>query len=194
MIPLKFQASVRRAASEITALTDRLDVMINNASIGISSRQMSPDGIELTFATNHLGPFLLTTLLTPLLQNAAATNAVNPGSTRVVNVTSAAHWAAPIRFHDINFEAKPVPPEEELATNIPPSTTASNDGYQGFLTYGQSKTANILLTVALRERYLKDRGIDSFSVDPGCKTRSWHVPQCRIMSDDHNFGWMSGRI
>jgi NAD(P)-dependent dehydrogenase (short-subunit alcohol dehydrogenase family) len=83
---------VRRLAEEIQSDYDRLDVLINNAGIGGSGRrQESQDGYELVFAVNYLAPFLLTTLLLPLLRRSAPA--------RIVNVASAGQ--APIDLDDL---------------------------------------------------------------------------------------------
>jgi NAD(P)-dependent dehydrogenase (short-subunit alcohol dehydrogenase family) len=77
---LSVQADIRRVADEIHDRFDHLDILINNAGGATASRELSVDGIERTWATNHLAPFLLTDLLLPLLIAA-------PGG-RVVTVTS----------------------------------------------------------------------------------------------------------
>jgi NAD(P)-dependent dehydrogenase (short-subunit alcohol dehydrogenase family) len=77
---LSVQADVRRVAEQIKGRYEHVDILINNAGSAFDSRQRSADGIELTWATNHLAPFLLTELLLPLLIAAPAG--------RVVNVTS----------------------------------------------------------------------------------------------------------
>ena len=77
---LSVQGEVRRVAEEIKNRFDRVDILINNAGGAYAQRQISADGIELTWATNHLAPFLLTDLLLPLLVAAPAG--------RIVNVTS----------------------------------------------------------------------------------------------------------
>lgn len=71
VLDLADQASVREAAARVRGLTTSLGVLINNAGVSLSRRRGSVDGIELTLATNHLGPFLLTNLLMPLLLEAA---------------------------------------------------------------------------------------------------------------------------
>ena len=76
-------AQVRRLAEEVLARYDRLDVLVNNAGVISTRRQLTADGLETTFATNHLGPFLLTNLLRGLLERSAPA--------RVVTVSSAAH-------------------------------------------------------------------------------------------------------
>lgn len=167
-LDLASHASVRRAAKDIAAITTRIDVLMNNAGISVHTRQLSPDGIELTFATNHLGPFLLTQLLLPLLLAAAGDRPA--GSTRVVNVSSGAHYMTPVRFSDYNFEGKPLQPDEVPAPGFPDWVTKTTaDGFPGALAYGMSKCANVLFTVALKER-LRERGIDSFAADPGGKS------------------------
>lgn len=65
-------SSVRRAADELLATHDHLDALVNNASVFTRQRQVSVDGHELMLATNHLGPFLLTNLVLPLLRRAPA--------------------------------------------------------------------------------------------------------------------------
>lgn len=74
---------MRRAAAEIEAKNEQLDLLVNNAGIMIRSRQITTEGIEMMLAVNHVAPFLLTALLLPLLQ--ASTPA------RIVNVASGAH-------------------------------------------------------------------------------------------------------
>lgn len=172
-LDLASQASVRQAARDIAAITTRIDVLINNAGINVHRRQLSPDGIELTFATNHLGPFLLTQLLLPLLLDAAGSGPT--GATRVVNVSSGGHHISPMRFSDYNFEGKPLPPDEEPRRGLPDWVHETDDGFPGTLAYGMSKCANILFTVALKER-LQQRGIDSFAVDPGGRSLPLCVP------------------
>ena len=76
-------AEVRRLAEQILARYGRLDVLVNNAGVISMRRQLTADGLETTFATNHLGPFLLTSLLSGLLERSAPA--------RVVTLSSAAH-------------------------------------------------------------------------------------------------------
>jgi NAD(P)-dependent dehydrogenase (short-subunit alcohol dehydrogenase family) len=91
---------VRRLATEIERDHDRLHLLVNNAGIGAgrrgSGREQSADGYELRFAVNYLAPFLLTSLLLPLLRRSAPA--------RIVNVTSAGQ--APIDFHDVMLERR----------------------------------------------------------------------------------------
>jgi len=119
---LSSQQEVRRLAGEVKAGNDRLHVLINNAGAIFAERQVSPDGLELTFALNHLGYFLLTRLLLPLLEAGAPS--------RIVNVSSAAHQGATMDFDDLLGE----------------------QGYSSWKAYGQSKLANILFTKELARR------------------------------------------
>lgn len=130
-------AHVRRFADELSSL-DRIDVLINNAGLMLDQRIVSAQGHEATFATNHLGPFLLTQLLTE--QIAAAPRG------RIVNVASVAHRLAPrgIDWNDVE----------------------RRDRYFGWTVYAQSKLANILHADELARR-LRDRGVVAHSLHPG---------------------------
>ncbi len=86
-------ASVRAFADAFRARYDRLDILINNAGILLYSAQTNADGVELQFATNHLGHFLLTALLIDLIPDDAAS--------RIVSLSSIAHKAAGIHFDDL---------------------------------------------------------------------------------------------
>jgi NAD(P)-dependent dehydrogenase (short-subunit alcohol dehydrogenase family) len=90
-------AQVRVAAEEINSLDEDIDVIVNNAAIGASPYARTVDGFERCFATNHLGPFLLTNLLLPKILARGA-------GVRVVNVSSNAYRMSPIRFEDVNFD------------------------------------------------------------------------------------------
>ncbi|MGH3322167.1 MAG: SDR family NAD(P)-dependent oxidoreductase [Streptosporangiaceae bacterium] len=119
---LAAQASVRALADHLSARLDRLDVLVNNAGMVFGRREVGPDGIERTFALNHLGYFLLTRLLLDLLRRSAPA--------RVVNVTSKTHMAGRIDFDDLGGETR----------------------YDGMRAYNQSKLANVLFTVELARR------------------------------------------
>ncbi|MBB6130423.1 SDR family oxidoreductase [Mucilaginibacter lappiensis] len=87
--------SVREAADELTEKLFAINTLINNAGGVFEERQLSKNGFEMTLATNHLGHFLLTHCLMPLLQK---------GQARIINVSSKAHkWSRP-RFDDLRWE------------------------------------------------------------------------------------------
>jgi NAD(P)-dependent dehydrogenase (short-subunit alcohol dehydrogenase family) len=99
VVDLSNLKSVREAAETCRKILERegrrLDVLFNNAGINISERRLTDSGVELQFATNHLGPFLLTNLLLPFMHTAR-------GGARVVNTSSEAHRISPIRFSDVS--------------------------------------------------------------------------------------------
>ena len=119
---LSSQAEVRRLAEDVHRRTSRLDVLVNNAGGIFVKRQESVDGIEMTFALNHLSYFLLTNLLRPLLEQSAPA--------RVVSVSSEAHKGVSIEFGDVEGKKK----------------------FGGWHAYKQSKLANILFTLELVRR------------------------------------------
>jgi retinol dehydrogenase 12 len=119
---LSVQADVRRLAQEFRQLHNRLDVLINNAGAFFFNRKTSQDGIEMTFALNHLGYFLLTNLLLDLL--------VASAPARVVNVSSAAHMGGRIDLDQVKDPAH----------------------YSGWSAYSQSKLANVYFTYELARR------------------------------------------
>lgn len=119
---LSIQADIRKLATEFQQRHDRLDVLINNAGGIFLDRQLSADGIEMTFAVNHLNYFLLTNLLLDTLKASAPA--------RIINVASDAHRFGPLDFDDLQSERS----------------------YSAFGVYGRSKLANILFTVELARR------------------------------------------
>ena len=119
---LSSQQEVRLLAEEFKARYQRLDVLINNAGLLMTSRQESRDGIEMTFALNHLSYFLLTNLLLDVLK------ASSPS--RIVNVSSDSHQQANLDFGDLQYRGR----------------------YRGFQAYGRSKLANLLFTYELARR------------------------------------------
>ncbi|KAF8848988.1 NAD(P)-binding protein [Acephala macrosclerotiorum] len=165
-IDLSGQKSIREAAKEIEGLTDRLDVVINNAALNVPLYETTKEGIEMHFGTNHIGLFLLTNLLLSLILKSASSSL--PGSTRIVNLTSAGHRLSPIRFSDYNFKKLYVdlPEDEQPPKGLPPRLLDAKEAYNPFIAYGQSKTANILMSVSLNER-LGKKGVRSYSVHPG---------------------------
>ena len=89
-------ASVRRFAAHFADHVSRLDVLVNNAEVLTTQRALSPDGIELTLATNVIGPFLLTNLLAPTLEQSAPA--------RVINVSSGGMYTQKLRVDDLQSE------------------------------------------------------------------------------------------
>ncbi|GAD99902.1 hypothetical protein THITE_2118117 [Paecilomyces variotii No. 5] len=171
ILDLSSQKSVRAAAAEVNRTITKIDLLIANAGImALPTRTLSPDGIELQFATNHIGHFLFTNLIIEKLRK-AATISKSPGSTRVVMLTSNGHRFSPIRFHDYNFEGKPIPPDEEPGAQAMidrgiGAPVFDEQHYERFVAYGQSKTANILFALYLR-RKLAQEGVQAISVHPG---------------------------
>jgi retinol dehydrogenase-12 len=116
------QRQVRDLAAEFRRRYSRLDVLVNNAGAIIPRRQVTPEGVELTLAVNHLAPFLLTNLLRPVLTESAPS--------RVVNVSSVAHERARLDTDDLAPERRYIP----------------------FRAYARSKLANLLFTFELARR------------------------------------------
>jgi NAD(P)-dependent dehydrogenase (short-subunit alcohol dehydrogenase family) len=136
---LSSQESVRRLAAEVLARYPRLEVLINNAGAVHSTRRLTAEGIELTWALNHLAPFLLTELLLERLRESAPA--------RVITTASDAHQGASgIPFDDL---------EGKRAY-----------GPYGFRRYAQTKLANILFTRELARR-LEGSGVEAFCFHPG---------------------------
>ena len=135
--------SVKQAVEVIKASYQQIDLLINNAGLIVQHRQTTADGIELTFATNHVGPFILTTGLVDLLKAAE--------SARVVNLASEAHFLA-LRYRTAKLANPP--------------------HYHDLLIYGRSKLANILFSNELSER-LAPFGITSNAVHPGTVSSSF---------------------
>jgi len=115
-------AEMKRVAAEIAAAEPRIDALINNAGALFSSRHITKDGLELTFALNHMAYFVLTHGLSERLRASAPA--------RVVNTASDAHKRAGLDLDDLQ----------------------SANGYSGFKAYGRSKLWNILYTRELARR------------------------------------------
>jgi NAD(P)-dependent dehydrogenase (short-subunit alcohol dehydrogenase family) len=120
---LSRMSEVKRLAVEIAAAEPRIDVLINNAGAIFGSRDMTADGLERTFATNHMAYFLLTLGLQERLW------ASSPA--RVVNTASNAHEGQKLNFDDLQ----------------------SGSGFSSFKVYGRSKLCNILFTRELSRRW-----------------------------------------
>lgn len=162
MLDLASLASVRKAAAEVNSYGETIDVLINNAAIMAGPYEMTEDGFESQFATNHLGHFLFTNLLMEKMARRGA---------RVINVTSNGYGFGGIRFEDPNFEVRHLHvlhvPFIGTRKNAEYSLTISKkEDYNKWAAYAQSKTANILFSAALAER-LGGKGIFSFSAEVG---------------------------
>ena len=116
------QRAVRALAARLTAVLPRIDVLVNNAGLILDQRVLTEDGLETTFAVNHIGYFLLSRLLEPKLCASAPA--------RIVNVASGAHRGATLRFDDL----------------------MGARAYDGWKAYAQSKLANIVFTYELARR------------------------------------------
>lgn len=119
---LSSQAEIRRLAQEVKNRYPRLDVLINNAGATFLRRQLSVDGIEMTFALNHLGYFLLTNLLLDFLKSSAPA--------RIINVASSFHLPVRLNFNDLQHQK----------------------GYFIALAYARTKLANLYFTYELARR------------------------------------------
>ncbi|KAI0005253.1 retinol dehydrogenase 13 [Xylariaceae sp. FL0662B] len=178
---LASQASIRKAAAEVIDMISKLDILVNNAGATYRLRQWTAEKIEIQFGVNHIGPFLFTKILFPLLEEASKQSL--PGATRIVNLSSHGHRLSTIRFHDYNIENKEVPPEEKPFPNMPPAfARIDDDGYMSTVAYAQSKTANILFTLYL-QKHLKSKGITSYAVHPGGVTSHLGREQDKELAD-----------
>ncbi len=116
------QAAIRELAVAVQKGHDRLHILVNNAGGVNRARRLTADGVEATFAVNHLGPFLLTNLLLDLL--------VSSAPARVVTVASIGHRQGSLDFNDLGFER----------------------GYSIMRAYARSKLANVLFAAELALR------------------------------------------
>lgn len=119
---LSSQAQIRKLVEEFKQKHKRLDVLVNNAGVILTRRRVTEDGLESTFAINHLAYFLLTNLLLDLI--------IQSAPARIVNVSSTVHKSATIDFDDLQSERS----------------------YSAMRAYGQSKLANVLFTYELARR------------------------------------------
>ena len=144
LLDLSSLESVRRFCDRYNARIDHTAVLINNAGNVFSSRRETEDGHELTFGTNHLGPFLLTSLLSE--------NLGGNGASRIINTSSIAHANAKegMLFDDLQWEHR---------------------RYKMMDVYGHSKLANILHARGLNSR--GGPGVQAFAVHPGLVSTSF---------------------
>ncbi|XP_011159399.1 retinol dehydrogenase 12 isoform X1 [Solenopsis invicta] len=140
LLDLRSLKSVKDCAKNLLTNEAAIHILINNAGMAGSSYEKTEDGNETTLQVNHLSHFLLTLLLLPKIK-------LSSPNCRIVNVSSNVHTWADINFDDINQEK----------------------AYSPYMSYGQSKLANILFTKALAHR-LKEaniQGINVYSLHPG---------------------------
>ena len=129
--------AVRQFAGRFSAQTPRLDVLVNNAGALAGERTLSAGGIELTFATNVLGPFLLTNLLVPLLQKSKPA--------RIVNVSSGGMYTQRIHPGDLQM---------------------AHEDFDGATAYARTKRAQVILTELWAEK-LRGTGVVVHAMHPG---------------------------
>ena len=153
------QDSIKKCADEINNLCEKIDLLINNAGVVNTSYRETNEGIENTFAVNHLGYFLFTNLLLNKLKG--------ENETRIINVSSAAHaFVKEMQWEDINYK--------------------SNFG-QGLRCYGQSKLANLLFTRYLAIK-LSTENISVNAMHPGgvntslgSQNKAWYSKPLRLI-------------
>lgn len=136
-VDLSDMESVSKAAVLVKQEVAQIDVLINNAGGIFQNKEVTVDGFELTYSANHLGHFLLTNLLMPLLLNSSLP--------KVINVSSEAHRVARPDFTDLQYEKKE---------------------YSSFNAYANVKLFNILFTKSLVDRF-GDQGLSSYALHPG---------------------------
>lgn len=129
--------SVRKAADTLITRAVSIDILINNAGVMACPFERTQQGFEMQFGSNHLGHFLFTLLLLPLIKK-------QQGS-RIICLSSAAHKFASVNLDDPNYGQRT---------------------YNKWQAYGEAKSANALFALELNER-VKESGIEAFSVHPG---------------------------
>lgn len=136
ILDLADQTQVRTAAQEVLGYEENIDLLCNNAAVMAQPFGTTKDGLEMQFGCNHIGHFLFTSLIFSKILASPAP--------RVINISSAGHRLSPIQFNDPGFA----------------------NGYDKWVAYGQSKTANMLFSLELANLY-GDKGLQSYSVHPG---------------------------
>lgn len=132
--------SVRECARRLNESEEKIDILVNNAGVYPATRNMTEDGFELTWQSNHLGHFLLTESLLPLLKKSASTG-FRP---RIVNVSAMGHQFGQMNWDDLNHE----------------------QGWTSTKAYCQTKLANVLYCKDLAKRLEAD-GISAYCMHPG---------------------------
>ncbi|MBO9129484.1 SDR family oxidoreductase [Bacillus sp. 165] len=134
---LSSMQEVKELADAFQRLFPKLDILVNNVGVSLSTRNETAEGLEKTFAINHLASFLLTNLLLESLRAS--------GKARVINIASTLHKHGRLDMEDLQFKQRK---------------------YSGFRAYNQSKLCNILFTYELARRVEED-GITVNTVCPG---------------------------
>ncbi|XP_071372669.1 retinol dehydrogenase 12 isoform X1 [Centroberyx affinis] len=129
--------SVRAFAKKINEEEKALHILVNNAAVSGLPRGITKDGLEVSFATNHLGPFLLTRLLLDLMKSSAPA--------RIINVSSVNHWKGKVDFSHFRGD---------------------NLTYKFDVVYNHTKLHNVICTNELARR-LQNTGVTANSVHPG---------------------------
>lgn len=172
-LDLSEQNSVRAAAAQVLAWDDvsSIDLVINSAGVmGVSERTLTSDGVEMHFATNHVGHWLLNCLIMPKLIMAAKTNPW--GTTRIVNISAASPRWGGLRWSDMNFDRKnrDLPAEEQPRVNVFKAwgyTNVLDSSYIPLDGYNRSKSANVLCAIGFSKRLFDKYGIFATAVHPG---------------------------
>lgn len=160
--------SIRAATSRARQRFGKIDILINNAGVMATPFTHTADGFEMQLGTNHLGHFALTAELMPLIEQGSAR--------RIVNLSSRGHHFAPVDFEDPHFVRR---------------------AYDPWIAYGHSKTANILFTVGLEQRFAV-LGIHAYAVHPGgiqtnlgrhMTPEMMEALMARVTSRDAGFAW-----
>ncbi len=161
---LAAQQEVRKLASEFKAKYQQLHVLVNNAGAVFSKRQITVDGLEMTFALDHLAYFLLTNLLLDTMK--ASTPA------RIINISSQAQGIGKINFDDLQGE--------------------KSYSMFGFTAYSQAKLANVMFTYELARR-LQGTGVTVNAVGPGPVSTNFGVSNGGIFSSITKFAMRSAK-
>ncbi|CAG2111039.1 unnamed protein product, partial [Medioppia subpectinata] len=160
--------SVRKCVEELSGLETKVDILINNAGVALCPEWTTADGFEMQFGTNHLGHFLFTLHLIPMLKNAPAA--------RIITVSSGIHLFGQIHLDNVNLR---------------------NGTYNPFFSYAQSKLANVLFSRELAKR-LRYSNISTYSLTPGVVNTdlSRHVgtSEPREGSVSTESGWLKRRF
>ncbi len=160
--------NIRAATSRARQRFAKIDILINNAGVMATPFLHTADGFEMQLGTNHFGHFALTGELFPLIERGHLK--------RIVNLSSRGHHFSPVDFDDPHFTAR---------------------AYDPWISYGQSKTANVLFTVGLEERFAV-LGIHAYAVHPGgiqtnlgrhMTPEMTEALMARITSRDGDFAW-----